>query len=108
MRILWILAALGAAACGSTASTSAEDGGTQSSTPIEHEAGAHDAGNGCPATWQEARMRCNDPCTTAMVGVGCSYPGDGDQNSDGTWATANVYCGSLQVDGGAPLWICTQ
>lgn len=65
---------------------------------------------GCPATWQDARLLCNErvDCT---LGTSCSYPGVGDQLPDGRWADGLLLCFDQSGgtgDAGVGEWRCAQ
>ena len=65
--------------------------------------------SGCPATWLEARMLCQNQ-VACSVGSRCSYPGVGDQLPDGRWADGALICfdQSGTNDAGMGDWRCAQ
>jgi hypothetical protein len=63
---------------------------------------------GCPATWAEARMLCND-ATACTTGSRCSYPGVGDQLPDGRWADGALICfDRTGTNASTGVWVCAQ
>jgi hypothetical protein len=74
---------------------------------VSADGGHGDAQAGCPATWQEALVRCGESCST--IGTSCGYPGAGDGTPDGGFGSAGQSCGTVggggTADAGA-TWIC--
>ena len=63
---------------------------------------------GCPATWADARLLCND-ATACTIGARCSYPGVGDQMPDGRWADGALICfDQTGTNASVGEWRCAQ
>jgi hypothetical protein len=104
MRCLALLFVLALAACSENAN---DDASTSPSPSCSYPDASN--GAGCPEKYSASFN--GQKCPTA--GLSCAYPGVGDQQSDGCWATAVLGCYRERLpDGGAndaaPTWRAAQ